>query len=298
MKNKQLWDAIDAFELDEPNVPRTFTKRLAEDNNWTHSYAKAVADEYKKFMYLACIMEVTPSKSIDEAWHLHLQYTRSYWKDFCGTVLGKEIHHNPGNGTDSDDTKYKNVYLETLEAYKVEFGVVPPNNVWGIDKEIIRDEKIITDNRRRSSKFGKLIGLVTGISSLVMMTSGTAILVILGIIGSAGLVFYIIYRALSSGSNGSSRRKNIRNTYTETRARTSSSSCGSSSRKRSKSSDDDSWIPPAASCSSACGSHSSCSSCSSSDSGSSSSCGSGGDSGGGGSSCGSSCGGGCGGGGD
>jgi hypothetical protein len=32
---------------------------------------------------------VTPSEQVDQVWHLHLTYTRSYWDEFCPNVLGQ-----------------------------------------------------------------------------------------------------------------------------------------------------------------------------------------------------------------
>ena len=32
--------------------------------------------------------EVTPSDAVDQAWHLHLTYSRDYWQVFCPKVLG------------------------------------------------------------------------------------------------------------------------------------------------------------------------------------------------------------------
>ena len=34
---------------------------------------------------------IGPSDEVDQAWHLHLVYTRSYWGEFCPNVLGKPL---------------------------------------------------------------------------------------------------------------------------------------------------------------------------------------------------------------
>ncbi|MEZ6192343.1 MAG: hypothetical protein R3C45_13785 [Phycisphaerales bacterium] len=49
-----------------------------------------MVNEYRRFCYLAIAAghTVTPSDEVDQAWHLHLLYTRDYWEDFCPNVLG------------------------------------------------------------------------------------------------------------------------------------------------------------------------------------------------------------------
>lgn len=53
-------------------------------------------------MYLAVRANhpVTPSDEVDQAWHLHLTYSRSYWDEFCGAVLEEVVHHDPTRGRD------------------------------------------------------------------------------------------------------------------------------------------------------------------------------------------------------
>ena len=96
----QLWDKIVDFEFDEPGTVLTFNARLARENGWNNSYTGRVIEEYKKFIFLCCISptQVTPSDPVDQAWHLHLTYTKSYWTNLCRGTLGMEIHHNPTKG--------------------------------------------------------------------------------------------------------------------------------------------------------------------------------------------------------
>ena len=95
-----LWQRIDRFQIDRPDATLTFTARLARDNGWSRDYARRVVDEYKRFMFLTTVADhvVTPSEAVDQAWHLHLTYTRSYWGEFCGEVLGRKVHHDPTTG--------------------------------------------------------------------------------------------------------------------------------------------------------------------------------------------------------
>ncbi|MGI9500267.1 MAG: glycine-rich domain-containing protein [Geminicoccaceae bacterium] len=80
-----LWHDIQDVQLDEPGAAFPFSTRLARENRWPHDYALLVIDEYKRFLYLMCRAghPVTPSIEVDQAWHLHMLYTRSYWQDLA-----------------------------------------------------------------------------------------------------------------------------------------------------------------------------------------------------------------------
>ncbi|WKN29819.1 hypothetical protein PZB74_12665 [Porifericola rhodea] len=132
MKNSRLWTNIKNFTLDDPDCEFSFSQRLARDNNWSLAFSQQVILEYKKFMYLCCVGygELTPSDAVDQAWHLHLTYTKSYWIAFCEDTLGKQIHHNPTQGGSEEKSKYSSCYANTLRAYEDEFGEKPPEEVW------------------------------------------------------------------------------------------------------------------------------------------------------------------------
>ena len=132
MKHPRLWAKIQAFELDDEHSEFTFTERLARDNDWSVSYGKEVVEEYKKFIYLCCCDygEITPSDAVDQAWHLHLTYTKSYWVDLCRNTLGREIHHNPTKGGSKENAKYSSCYDSIIEVYEAEFCQKPPVTIW------------------------------------------------------------------------------------------------------------------------------------------------------------------------
>ena len=132
MKDPQLWQSINDFQLDDNEATFTFSQRLARDNKWSHAFSLEAIDEYKKFMYLCCIGkgEVTPSDEVDQVWHLHLTYTKSYWIDFCQNTLRKQIHHNPTKGGGQEAARYSNCYDSVFEIYKTEFGINPPLKFW------------------------------------------------------------------------------------------------------------------------------------------------------------------------
>jgi hypothetical protein len=99
-------------------------------------YAERVLEEYKKFIYLGSISicPVTPSDEVDQAWHLHMLYTRDYWKDLCEKILGREFHHGPTRGGNSENEKFLDLYEKTLSLYRENFGE-PPIDIWPISSK-------------------------------------------------------------------------------------------------------------------------------------------------------------------
>lgn len=132
MKNQELWSELLNFSIDDYNSSFTFTQRLARENGWSIDYATRVVHEYKKFIYMAMISSIslTPSDEVDQAWHLHMLYTESYWDELCAKVLGREIGHGPTKGGSSERIKYNDQYNNTLDLYKVEFGNDAPKDIW------------------------------------------------------------------------------------------------------------------------------------------------------------------------
>ena len=130
--NHILWQKINRFQMDEPGVELSFSDRLARENGWALEYALRCVQEYKKFMFLICIAShpLTPSDEVDQVWHLHLLYTQSYWKDFCGGVLGREVHHGPTKGGNAEQGKFTDWYAKTKELYAATFGEAPPTDIW------------------------------------------------------------------------------------------------------------------------------------------------------------------------
>lgn len=128
----QLWQNVQNFQLDDPEVDFTFSERLARENGWTKVYTERVIIEYKKFIFLCCISldGVTPSDPVDQAWHLHLTYTQSYWTGLCRNVLGQEIHHNPTRGGKAEAGEFNGYYTRTQQLYMQFFNIAPPDDIW------------------------------------------------------------------------------------------------------------------------------------------------------------------------
>lgn len=127
-----LWLKLRDFAFDHPGDALTFTRRLARENRWSPDFARRVVDEYRRFLFLALRAGhvVTPSDEVDQAWHLHLVYTRSYWEDLCQGVLGRALHHGPTRGGRVEDDRFERQYTDTKASYTCWFGQEPPADIW------------------------------------------------------------------------------------------------------------------------------------------------------------------------
>jgi uncharacterized protein (TIGR04222 family) len=130
------WRAIEAFALDDPGAALPFSRRLARDKAWSLPFTQRAIREYKRFVFLALHAghPVTPSEAVDEVWHEHLTYTRSYWERFCGEILGRPLHHEPTRGGQQERERYHGQYERTLAAYEQLFGEKPPADIWPVAK--------------------------------------------------------------------------------------------------------------------------------------------------------------------
>jgi hypothetical protein len=123
---------IENFTLDDPNAALNFTQRLAKENNWDIEFAKRVVTEYKRYVFLCAISpeQISPSEEVDQAWHMHMTYTESYWTDLCVTILGKPLHHHPTRGGPEEREKFFALYENTLAFYREKFNEDPPPDIW------------------------------------------------------------------------------------------------------------------------------------------------------------------------
>lgn len=152
-QHEELYERIQEFSLDQPEISFSFSQRLAKENGWSLGYAQRVIEEYKKFTFLAVAAghPVTPSDSVDQVWHLHLTYTRSYWQEFCLNVLQTPLHHEPTRGGASEQLKFDDWYGKTLESYQQFFGHIPPRDIWADSKDRFgRDLHFVRVNSQRS----------------------------------------------------------------------------------------------------------------------------------------------------
>jgi hypothetical protein len=180
-----LWERINKYTPDDPDANFAFSDRLARENGWSKAYARRVIEEYKRFLYLAVVAgrEVTPSEAVDQAWHLHLVYTRSYWDDLCANVLRRPLHHGPTKGGAREDDRYEDNYEATKARYVAEFAVAPPDDIWPSAEERFRHAgrwRFIDTSRYWlvpalrwpfSFRQGKAIAFVAAFSSVVFTSS-------------------------------------------------------------------------------------------------------------------------------
>lgn len=131
-KAQKLYHELQGFTFNEAGVEFSFLDRLADENAWTHKYAAAVLEEYRRFLVLSVCSghAVTPSDEVDQVWHLHLLYTESYWRKLCGQVLGRELHHIPTEGGAKEEAKFMERYARTRDSYEKLFGEAPPRKIW------------------------------------------------------------------------------------------------------------------------------------------------------------------------
>ncbi|MEM7561013.1 MAG: hypothetical protein AAF394_17955, partial [Planctomycetota bacterium] len=128
----ELWHRLERFELNLPESGLNFTERLAKENGWRLDYAERVIAEYKRFVYLAMRSGhvACPSEDVDQVWHMHLTYTRSYWDELCGEVLMAPLHHGPTRGGSEEREKYFQLYGRTKDSYERLFASTPPEDIW------------------------------------------------------------------------------------------------------------------------------------------------------------------------
>ncbi|MEM8613917.1 MAG: hypothetical protein AAGF93_17975 [Cyanobacteria bacterium P01_H01_bin.105] len=141
-EQQELYGHIQVFSLDQPDAELSFSQRLAKENDWSLVYVHEAIEEYKKFAFLSVTAEhpVIPSDSIDQVWHLHLTYTRSYWDNFCLELLKQPLHHDPALGGLAEKQQFKEFYNKTLESYKQFFGVEPPARFWPTTEDRFRQD--------------------------------------------------------------------------------------------------------------------------------------------------------------
>ena len=127
-----IWVALDNYSIGPADAALPFAARLARENSWTEAKAERVIVEYKRFCFLAATAEaeMTPSDAVDQAWHLHLAYSRDYWERFCPNVLGRPLHHGPTAGRSDDRHRYFEQYAQTLKRYQEVFGAPAPADLW------------------------------------------------------------------------------------------------------------------------------------------------------------------------
>src|SRR4051812_19409164 len=112
---QKLWENIRTFAIDDPASDFPFSKKLQQENHWSANFTATAIEEYRKFIFLCCILPegASPPDAVDKVWHLHLTYTSNYWIEFCRKTLHKEIHHFPSRGGSAEKIKHAGWYRQT-----------------------------------------------------------------------------------------------------------------------------------------------------------------------------------------
>jgi hypothetical protein len=127
-----LFLSLQHLSLDDPAHAVPFSARLQREQGWTAAYTSRVLVEYRRFLLLTSTHDelIVPPEDVDQAWHLHMLDTRSYWDELCGRIIGHPIHHTPSRGGAAEDARHLDAYEATLRRYRVTFGEAPPADIW------------------------------------------------------------------------------------------------------------------------------------------------------------------------
>jgi hypothetical protein len=172
--NDPLWIKIRDFNLDDPESQLTLSSRLSRENGWSKALSDLAILEYKKYLYLVAKypMTFTPSDKVDQVWHMHMIYTRSYWEDLCRDTLGKNIHHGPTKGGSVENLKYKNFYSITKSIYAEVFGEEPTPLIWESDHDRFHNIDFVRVNLGENFVIPKTLGLIyLGVLGLIFILS-------------------------------------------------------------------------------------------------------------------------------
>jgi uncharacterized protein (TIGR04222 family) len=205
----ELREQLTRFDFDDSGSRLEFSERLARENGWNLRFARRVVEEYKRFLELAVVAGhvVTPSDTVDQAWHQHLVYTRSYWDELCGEVLRQPLHHGPTRGGVSERSRYEDLYERTLQSYRAVFGASPPLDIWPPSKERFRQsiQSIRVDRGRNwvipkpswlqvASVGGATTVPFAVIAAIPLQMTGTTFLLIYTVLSMAALLLGLIWR--------------------------------------------------------------------------------------------------------
>lgn len=200
------WRTLQLLKIDDETSMFAFSDRLARENSWTKQYALGAIEEYKKFVFLAkhAGHKVTPSIEVDEVWHLHMIYTRSYWNDMCKTI-NFDLHHGPTKGGKAEGDKFNDWYSKTLESYKTYFGE-PPSQYWPSNEKRFAPNTIKKIDTKKffifkKPSFNLSLICISPLFLLFTLTPGRGLLIIGGIL----LFFYLLSKWLNRNdkNNGS-----------------------------------------------------------------------------------------------
>jgi len=191
--SRALWAALSAMRLPPAGDQPSFVAALQEATGWTPPFAERAVGEYRRFLFLAATSsrELTPSRAVDEVWHLHLE-TPHYEEELCGRILGRPLRHLPGSGKQEDEARFQRQYAATLRLYEDLFADPPPRDVWPSAIEPAKRR------RPRSSRGMPLASSIKrfflGVGALIILGSGVgaAPAVTVALLGIAFLLVLVL----------------------------------------------------------------------------------------------------------
>jgi len=144
LSQPELWEKIQNFNFDDQNSSYPFSKKLANENNWSNLFTQNAIAEYRKFIFLCCISPcgASPSDIVDKIWLLHLTYTKNYWEDFCSNSLQQDVHHHPSKGS-----IMKKLYSKTRTISIVQ-DFWDRQNVERYGNDVLNNFSILTQDKR------------------------------------------------------------------------------------------------------------------------------------------------------
>lgn len=214
----RLWRELEAMRIGPEGAAPAFAARLARENGWTSGYAEAVVEEYKRFLFLAATGSepVTPSDEVDQAWHLHLAYSRHYWDVLCAGILKRPLHHGPATGGEGKGSRYRRQYEATLRLYRRVFGTAPPPAIWPDPGSRFSGRSVRVDRRHYwlvPRAFPRIAGLagaaaMVGACSLLSASGGGGdwIAGVLGALAGAGCIALTLAAVARTSRTRSGRR--------------------------------------------------------------------------------------------
>ncbi|HCA08845.1 hypothetical protein [Chryseobacterium sp.] len=222
LKDETLWSRIQSFSLDASDADFPFSKKLDKEERWTLEFAQKAIQEYKKFVYLCCILPngASPSETVDKVWHMHLIYTQNYWEEFCPNILKRKLHHHPSQGGVSEKKKHRNWHHDTLHHYKEIFQQEAPEDIW-TDRIKKKDQQTFWKKGLKFFSLGSLLFLVYSCSGGIFGGVIITISCIMGFFFFMGFISWIF-----GGNINKEQDKNVSSNSDGSSGCSSGSSCG------------------------------------------------------------------------
>ncbi|MEO0913544.1 MAG: hypothetical protein AAFY59_11225 [Pseudomonadota bacterium] len=159
MRDKALWFRLQGYPLGGLADGYLHSRAFAAETGWKPAYTEAVVEEYRKFLYLACVSDgaAMPPPDVDYLWSLHRERSReTYIEALCVGVLDKLVKH-PGTSGKLSKSAFKRHFSATRKLYQEEFGEAPAPAVWGGQTRFSK--------RRWGHRFA-VLGLLGGVGAL------------------------------------------------------------------------------------------------------------------------------------